>query len=60
VEIDHCSFDAFLEKYKLAEALFPGSEVMVPKFPLGYIEMEVGTRNAVGHLGVTPYAARHT
>jgi len=44
----------------IAEALFPGSDVMVPKFPLDYIEMEVGKRIAVGRLGVTPYAAKHT
>jgi len=34
--------------------------VMVPKFPLDYIEMEVGKRAAVGRLSVTPYAAKHT
>ena len=44
----------------IAEALFPGSDVMVPKFPLDYIEMEVGKRAAVGRLSVTPYAAKHT
>jgi ribonuclease BN (tRNA processing enzyme) len=44
----------------IAEGLFPGSEVMVPKFPLDYIEMEAGKRNTVGHLTVTPYAAKHT
>ena len=44
----------------IAEALFPGSEVMVPKFPLDYVEMEVGHTNAVRNLRVTPYAAKHT
>jgi len=44
----------------IAEALFPGSEVMVPKFPLDYVEMEVGHTNAVRNLWVTPYAAKHT
>ena len=44
----------------ITEALFPGSDVMVPKFPLEYVEMEVGKRHALGRLGVTPYPARHT
>jgi ribonuclease BN (tRNA processing enzyme) len=44
----------------IAEALFPGSAVMVPKFPLDYVEMEVGHTNAVRNLRVTPYAAKHT
>ena len=44
----------------IVEALFPGSEVMVPKFPLDYVEMEVGHTHAVGNLRVTPYAAKHT
>ena len=44
----------------IVEALFPGSEVMVPKFPLDYVEMEVGHTNAVRNLRVTPYAAKHT
>jgi ribonuclease BN (tRNA processing enzyme) len=44
----------------IAEALFPGSDVMVPKFLLDYIEMEVERPNAVGSLRVTPYAAKHT
>jgi ribonuclease BN (tRNA processing enzyme) len=44
----------------IAEALFPGSQVMVPKFPLDYIEMRVGERSAVGNLRITPYAAKHT
>src|SRR5213083_3231377 len=44
----------------IAGALFPGSEVMVPKFPLDYVEMEVGERTVIGNLRVTPYAAKHT
>ena len=44
----------------IAEALFPGSVAMVPKFPLDYVEMEVGHTNAVRNLRVTPYAAKHT
>jgi ribonuclease BN (tRNA processing enzyme) len=44
----------------LAEALFPGSDVMVPKFPLEYVELEIARANAVGRLRVTPYSAKHT
>src|SRR5207244_5933490 len=42
----------------IADALFPGSDVMVPKFPLDYVEMEVGHAHAVGNLRGTPYAAQ--
>lgn len=45
---------------QLAEALFPGMHVMTPKFPLEYVELEVGTPNRVLDLVVTPQAARHT
>ncbi len=44
----------------ISDALFPGAEVMVPKFPLDYIEMKVGERSVIGNLRVTPYAAKHT
>jgi ribonuclease BN (tRNA processing enzyme) len=44
----------------IAEALFPGSQTMVPKFPLDYVELGVGRANPVGKLQVTPYAAKHT
>ena len=44
----------------LREALFPGSAVMVPKFPLDYRELTVGTANRVLDLVVTPRPARHT
>ncbi|MBT4490992.1 MAG: MBL fold metallo-hydrolase, partial [Rhodospirillaceae bacterium] len=42
------------------EALFPGSGVMKPKFPLSFIELDVGRANDVLGLGVTPFAAKHT
>lgn len=45
---------------QLAEALFPGMHVMTPKFPLEYVELEVGKPNRVLDLVVTPQAARHT
>jgi len=44
----------------LREALFPGSAVMVPKFPLEYREMTVGAPNRILDLVVTPQPARHT
>lgn len=44
----------------LGEALFPGSRVMVPKFPLAYRELELGLPNRVLDLVVTPRPARHT
>jgi ribonuclease BN (tRNA processing enzyme) len=44
----------------LGEALFPGSAVMIPKFPLDLVELEVGTPNRVLDLVVTPRPARHT
>lgn len=44
----------------LREALFPGSAVMVPKFPLEYREMTVGAPNPILDLVVTPRPARHT
>src|SRR3989442_2606138 len=45
---------------QIREALFPGSQVMTPKFPLTWIEMEPGTAHAVLDLVVTPEPARHT
>ena len=50
-------------KARLSECmavLFPGSEVMEPKFPLHYVDLEVGRPNDVLGLTVTPYAAKHT
>jgi ribonuclease BN (tRNA processing enzyme) len=44
----------------LREALFPGSAVMTPKFPLEYREMTVGEPNRILDLVVTPRPARHT
>lgn len=44
----------------IREALFPGSHVMTPKFPLHWIEMELGRPHAVLDLLVTPELARHT
>jgi len=45
---------------RLREALFPGSAVMAPKFPLEYRELKVGEGNRVLDLVVTPRPARHT
>ncbi len=42
------------------EALFPGSRVMRPKFPVHWIELEQGRPNTVLDLVVTPRPARHT
>jgi ribonuclease BN (tRNA processing enzyme) len=44
----------------IREALFPGSGVMTPKFPLTWIEMEPGRPHPVLDLVVTPQPARHT
>ncbi len=44
----------------IREALFPGSHVMTPKFPLDWIEMEPGRAHRVLDLVVTPQPARHT
>ncbi len=44
----------------IREALFPGSGVMAPKFPLDWIEMEPGRAQPVLDLVVTPERARHT
>ena len=42
------------------EVLFPGSGGMEAKFPLHYVELDMGVPNAVLGLTVTPYAAKHT
>lgn len=42
------------------EVLFPGSDVMAPRFPVDYVELPVGEVSEVLGLKVTPYAARHT
>jgi ribonuclease BN (tRNA processing enzyme) len=44
----------------IREALFPGSHVMRPKFPLSWLEMEPGQAHRVLDLVVTPQPARHT
>src|SRR5438034_4373955 len=44
----------------MLEVLFPGSDVMQPRFPLEYVEMAPGRAHRVGDLLVTPHAARHT
>jgi ribonuclease BN (tRNA processing enzyme) len=44
----------------IREALFPGSGVMTPKFPIDWIEMEPGRPHQVLDLVVTPERARHT
>lgn len=42
------------------EVLFPGSDVMAPKFPVSYVELPVGEPSEFLGLKVTPYAAKHT
>lgn len=49
-----------LRMQNVAEALFPGMHVMKPKFPLDYVELEIGKPNRVLDLTVTPYPAIHT
>jgi len=44
----------------IREALFPGSHVMTPRFPVEWIEMEPGRAHRVLDLVVTPQHARHT
>ena len=44
----------------IADALFPGSAAMRPKFPLDVIDMEMLTPNDVRGLKVTTYPAIHT
>jgi ribonuclease BN (tRNA processing enzyme) len=45
---------------QIREALFPGSHVMTPRFPLTWVEMEPGQPHAILDLVVTPQLARHT
>ena len=45
----------------MMESMLPGSDIMVPKFDLIFIEMELHKPNNVGdHMVVTPYPADHT
>ena len=45
---------------EIREALFPGSYVMTPKFPLRWLELEPGTPRDILDLVVTAQPARHT
>jgi ribonuclease BN (tRNA processing enzyme) len=45
---------------EIREALFPGSHVMTPSFPLEWIELPEGTPHPVLDLRVTARPARHT
>jgi ribonuclease BN (tRNA processing enzyme) len=45
---------------EIREALFPGSHVMTPRFPLHWIELTPGQPQAVLDLVVTSEPARHT
>ena len=42
------------------EALFPGSHVMVPRFPLQWVELRPAEPRPIGDLVVTARPARHT
>ena len=57
---DHCGGVPFLLIDAMLDVLFPGSEVMRPRFPLAYVEMEPGRSHPIGDLVVTPHPARHT
>lgn len=52
--------DTRARMHDICEALFPGMHVMTPKFPLVYVEWEMGKPNHILDLVVTPQAARHT
>lgn len=45
---------------KLQEALFPGSDVMVPKFPMHYEEISPNDTTTLQGLTITAVEARHT
>jgi ribonuclease BN (tRNA processing enzyme) len=45
---------------QIQEALFPGSHVMTPRFPVTWVEMEPGRPHPVLDFVVTPQPARHT
>jgi ribonuclease BN (tRNA processing enzyme) len=45
---------------EIREALFPGSHVMAPRFPLHWIEIEPGRPHEILDLVVTAQPARHT
>jgi len=44
----------------LAAALMPGMHVMVPKFPITYVDMPLLQKTHIGPLRVTTYPAVHT
>src|SRR5262245_62078972 len=44
----------------VAAALMPGMDIMVPKFPITYVDMPVLSESAIGPLRVTTYPAVHT
>ncbi len=43
----------------MMEAAFPGSSQMTLRFPLAFRELEIGARNEIGGLAVTPVHVRH-
>jgi ribonuclease BN (tRNA processing enzyme) len=45
---------------EMRDALFPGSHVMTPKFPLSWVELVPGHPREILDLVVTSYPARHT
>jgi len=45
---------------EIREALFPGSHVMTPKFPVDWVELELGHPRDILDLRVTARPARHT
>ena len=46
---------------QMMESMLPGSDIIVPKFDLTFVEMELMKPDKVGeHAVVTPYPARHT
>jgi ribonuclease BN (tRNA processing enzyme) len=45
---------------EIREALFPGSHVMTPRFPLEWVELPLGRRAELLDLAVTAHPARHT
>jgi ribonuclease BN (tRNA processing enzyme) len=52
--------DTQARMHGIGEALFPGMQVMTPKFPLTYVAWEVGQPQQILDLVVTSYPARHT
>ena len=53
--------DTEVRMKEMMESMLPGSHIMVPKFDLTWVDMEIMKPNPVGeHLTVTPYPAHHT